>query len=136
MGHGQAQGKGTGEDRFYWEGVANGQLLFQRCTACNAVQFPPRHQCATCWSDDLEVIESSGRGTIESLTVVRRAPLPAFRDRTPYAIAAIRVAEGPRMITNLIGDGALQARIGDAVGVAFEAGPDGIILPQFTLAPV
>lgn len=118
----------------FWEAAGSGKLEFQHCRSCDHVQFPPRHQCARCWSDDVEPVRSSGRGVVESVTIVRRAPLAEFRDRVPYAIASIVCEEGPRMITNLVGDGALDARIGDAVAVCFETDADGNTLPQFRLA--
>jgi uncharacterized OB-fold protein len=114
----------------YWEAIGRGQLLFQRCS-CGHVQFPPRHLCTKCWNDTLEWVESSGRGTVESFTVVRRAPIEEFRDKVPYVIVAIVVEEGPRMITNLVGEGALEVAIGDPVTVTFLPDHHGRVLPQF-----
>jgi uncharacterized OB-fold protein len=108
--------------------------VFQKCRRCGSIQFPPRHHCAACWDADLEAYDSSGRGTIESVTIVRRAPAAAFSTNVPYAVAAVIVEEGPRMITNLVGDGALGARIGDPVVVAFVPDAAGAVLPQFRLA--
>jgi uncharacterized protein len=121
----------NGDSQEFWQGVREGRLLFQKCHACGEVQFPPRHQCATCWEIELEWIESSGRGTVESVTIVHRAPTPAFRTKVPYVVAAIAVQEGPRMITNLVGEGALDARVGDTVTVEFVADDTGHVLPQF-----
>lgn len=121
----------NGDSTSYWTSARNHQLEFQSCESCGHVQFPPRHQCARCWSTNIEPLPSSGRGIIESITIVRRAPLPQFRDRVPYAIASVICEEGPRMITNLVGDDALHARIGDSVIVCFEPDANGNILPQF-----
>jgi uncharacterized protein len=125
---------GNGDSREYWAGARNRQLMLQRCPGCGAVQFPPRHQCATCWDGELDWFEASGRGIVESVTIVRRAPIPAFRAKVPYVVAAIRIAEGPRMITNLVGEDALLAEIGDAVVVDFVSADGGAVLPQFRLA--
>ena len=124
----------NGDSHEYWQGTREGQLRFQKCRACGSVQFPPRHHCASCWEADLDWITSTGRGTIESLTIVRRAPMAAFREKVPYVVAAILVEEGPRMITNIIGDGALEARIGAQVTVEFQPDDKGNVLPQFRLA--
>ena len=124
----------NGDSAEYFAAAAEGRLLFQKCPHCGSVQFPPRHHCAICWEADPSWIESSGRGRIESFTIVRRAPLPAFRDKVPYVVASIIAEEGPRMITNLIGDDALEVSIGDPVIVAFEPASDGETLPRFRRA--
>ena len=125
------KGFANGDSTQFWEGAREGRLLFQKCRSCGVVQFPPRHHCASCWDEELEWIESTGRGIVESVTVVHRAPIAAFRDKVPYAIAAITVEEGPRMITNLLGERALTVAIGDAVEVEFAPNDEGIVLPQF-----
>jgi uncharacterized OB-fold protein len=53
--------------------------------------------------------------------------------REPYPVALVALVEGPRLMTNLVGDGALDAVIGDAVEVAWEPLPDGRHLPVFVL---
>ena len=124
----------NGDSIPYWEAARQGRLIFQKCKGCGTVQFPPRHHCATCWEDDLDWSESSGNGVVESFTVVHRAPLAELRDRVPYVVASILVEEGPRMLTNIVGEGALKVQVGDRVKVTFETGPDGETLPQFALA--
>lgn len=121
----------NGDSRSYWRAAREGLLELQRCDACGHVQFPPRVQCAKCWSEAVAPFDASGKGTIESFTIVRRAPLPAFRDKVPYVIAAVTTEEGPRVIANLLGDDALDVLIGDAVEVVFEADANGDVLPQF-----
>ena len=115
----------------YWKAASEGQLLFQKCLACGAVQFPPRHHCATCWKGELEWIKSGGMGVVESFTIVRRPPLPELHDMAPYVVASVIVEEGPRMITNIIGNGSLDVQIGDPVMVTFCDDGAGHALPQF-----
>ncbi len=119
------------DSKRFWEGVREGRLLFQKCGSCGAVQFPPRYHCATCWSEELGWIESTGKGTIESFTIVHRAPTPAFGEKVPYVVAAIVVDEGPRMIAGILGEDALDIRIGDSVKVEFCEDGAGRVLPQF-----
>ena len=92
----------------YWSAAANEKLVLRKCRACRQLHFMPRYQCPSCWSDDLEWIESSGRGTVHSFTIVRRA-------------------------ANVLGAGALDVQIGDAVRVTFESRGDGGKIPQFAL---
>jgi uncharacterized protein len=117
----------------FWLAASEGRLILQTCRACGRTRFPPRCQCPHCWSPETDWKDSPGKGEIESITIVRRAPTAAFRDLVPYAIVAVMLREGVRMITNLIGEGALTAKIADEVVVCFERRPNGA-LPQFKLA--
>lgn len=119
----------------YWEGARQGRLLMQQCSACRHVQFPPRQLCAKCWSETLTWLECTGRGTVESFTIVHRAPTAELRNKTPYVVAAVLIEEGPRMMTNITGPDALKLRIDDPVTVVFEPDMHGRVLPQFQRAP-
>lgn len=122
----------NGDSAPYWEGARDDRLLLQRCVGCGALRFFPRYLCTECGSDAVDWIEASGEGTVHSFTVVHRAAFPEFQERTPYVVALIDLAEGPRMMTNIVGDDALSVAIGDAVAVTFEErGPDGAKVPQF-----
>lgn len=124
----------NGDSEEYWKGAEEGRLLFQKCKACSSVQFPPRHHCAACWEADLEWVESPGEGKIETFTIVRRAPLQDFREKVPYVVVSVIMNEGPRMISELVGEDALDVAIGDAVRVDFQRDKEGNSLPVFRRA--
>ncbi len=69
---------------------------------------------------------------VHSFTIVRRASDPAFAALVPYVVALIDLAEGPRMMANVLGEDARAVRIGDRVRVTFEDRGEGALLPQFT----
>ena len=116
----------------YWEAAREGRLVVQTCANCGTMRFFPSHLCRACGSAEHTWEQVSGKGTIYSITIVHRAPTPAFRENAPYAVALVNLAEGPRMLANIIGDGALEAKIGDAVEVCFEMRGDAKV-PQFKL---
>jgi uncharacterized OB-fold protein len=89
----------TPETRHYWEGALVGELRLQRCEACEHVYFPPRPFCPACASRRVQVFAASGRATLYSYTINHR-PVPGFTP--PYAIAVVELAEGPRLMTNLV----------------------------------
>ena len=93
----------------------------------------PRHICLKCWSENRAWIDAAGTGTVHSFSIVHRAPLPSFREDCPYVVALIDLAEGPRIMTNIVGDGALEVVIGDRVEVCFEDRGEAKV-PQFRLA--
>lgn len=115
----------------YWDAARESRLVIQRCKACGGKHFLSRYQCPSCWSDQLEWIESQGAGSVHSFTIIRRAPMANFKARAPYVVALIDLDEGPRMIANVIGEDALQVIIGDRVKVTFEERGEGDMVPQF-----
>ncbi len=78
------------ETQHFWDAAADGKLLIKKCTACGEPHFYPRTHCPFCFSDKTEWVEASGKGTVYTYSVMRRAPIP-------YAIAYVTLAEGPTM---------------------------------------
>ena len=89
----------TPETLHYWEGTALGELRLQRCRGCDATYFPPQPFCPACASDDIEIVRSSGRGSLYSYVIThrRRARLHrAVRDRGGRARGGSPAADEPR----------------------------------------
>ncbi len=120
----------------YWDAARDSRLLIRLCKACGQRHFMPRFLCPHCWSTDLEWVEASGRGTVHSYTIVRRAPLVSYEHRVPYVVALIDLEEGPRMMSNIVGPEALDTQVGSAVEVCFEDRGIDAKLPQFSIAQV
>lgn len=122
----------------FWDGCAEGELRYQRCTGCGTANFTPTELCRGCASTALEWRVSAGLGTVYTWTVVHRPVTPRFT--TPYAVAIVDLDEGYRMLTNLIGIEAHAVREGMRVRVD----PQGVggervlpyFRPQFTPAGV
>lgn len=91
--------------RTYWDAAAEGRLLIRRCGACGRVHHYPREFCPRCWSEDVTWEDASGRATLYTWSVVHRNDLPPFGHRTPYVAAVVDLAEGPRMSTEVVGEG-------------------------------
>ena len=87
----------------YWAALKEGRLLLQHCLVCSHVQAYQQGLCRSCGSERLEHRAASGRGRVYSYSVVHRAPGPAFKADTPYAVLLVELAEGPRMISTLVG---------------------------------
>ena len=113
----------------YWDAAARGQLLYQRCRACNHVQFYPRGTCVACHADKIEWRESAKQGTIVTFTEVFRAPTPAFKEMAPYIIALVDLDEGFRMMVNIVDRASSVIAIGGRVRIVFQEA-SGVILPQ------
>lgn len=118
----------------YWEGTAEGKLLIKHCSACGRSFFYPRAHCPRCWSTDTSWREASGEGTVYTFTVIYQNDLPPFRDRLPYVVGIVELAEGVRMTTNIEGCEPDDVRCGMPVRVDFrvEQRDDGSVsLPVF-----
>ncbi|MFI6371096.1 Zn-ribbon domain-containing OB-fold protein [Streptomyces sp. NPDC050546] len=90
--------------RTYWDAAAEGRLLIRRCHACGRAHHYPREFCPRCWSEDVTWEVASGRATLYTWSVVHRNDLPPFAERTPYVAAVVDLAEGPRMMTEVVGE--------------------------------
>lgn len=125
----------------YWDAAADGQLLIRRCGGCGKAHHYPREFCPHCWSEDVTWERASGAATLYTWSVVHRNDLPPFGSRVPYVAAVVDLAEGPRMMTEIVGAGEDELRIGMAVEVAFREGgvegaegAEGVTVPVFRRA--
>jgi uncharacterized protein len=117
----------------YWQACREGRLVVQRCSACGHRQFYPRVMCTQCASDSVAWEATSGRGRVKSFTVIRRAVSAAYEPDVPYVVALIELAEGPTLMSNVVGCEPEAVRIGAAVRVRFDAWTPEITVPVFTL---
>jgi uncharacterized protein len=119
------------ETQPFWDAAADGRLLLRRCAACGNAHFYPRSFCPECWSEDVSWEEASGRATLYTWSVVYSNDLPPFGERVPYVAAVVDLAEGPRMMTNVV-DCAFDAlAVGMDLTVTFEQRTDDLALPVF-----
>ena len=102
-----------------------------RCASCLRDWFPPSLLCPHCNSRDFSWSEVSGRGKVFSYVVFHRVYHPGFAEEVPYVVALIELAEGPRMISNVIGVSPDKVECEMAVRVIFEDREGGTV-PKFT----
>ena len=113
----------------FWEAARRHELVAQRCSTCGTYRFPAREICSACLSRDASWEAVSGRGTVFSRAIMHQSYHPAFA--TPYAIVIVELAEGARMLSNVIGCAPNQVRIGMPVEVTFEDLTPEVTLPKF-----
>ncbi|GHH05985.1 bifunctional MaoC family dehydratase N-terminal/OB-fold nucleic acid binding domain-containing protein [Streptomyces lanatus] len=102
----------------FWEGVRRHRLLIQRCTSCGTLRHPWLPGCNACGGLDWDTVEASGEGTVYSYVVMHHPPFPAYDP--PYAVALIELAEGVRMIGNVVGVPYDKVRIGLPLRLEFQ----------------
>ena len=93
------------------EALESGDLLGQRCPACEHETAAPKAACARCGSRELETITLPTEGVVYTESTVAVAP-EGFE--APYRVAVIDLGEG-RILGRLTDD--CEAGIGDEVSL-------------------
>jgi hypothetical protein len=124
----------TEETSAFWESVAAGKLLVERCASCGAYGFPARGICRSCRGRVMEPAEVTGRGEVYSYTVNYQRWLPDLE--VPYAVVLVEFGAYPgvRVVGRLRGCSVDDVRIGMPVEAGFEPGPGGYSIPSFVAA--
>ncbi|MEU1600154.1 OB-fold domain-containing protein [Streptomyces sp. NPDC005708] len=113
----------------FWEGVARHRLMIQRCVGCGTLRFPWLPGCNACGCQDWDTIEASGEGTVYSYVVMHHPSFPAFD--LPYVVGLIELAEGVRIVSNVVGVPCEAVRIGMPVRLEFLRCDEELELPVF-----
>ncbi|MFB6812998.1 bifunctional MaoC family dehydratase N-terminal/OB-fold nucleic acid binding domain-containing protein [Streptomyces sp. NPDC056347] len=118
----------------FWQGVSEHRLLIQRCGDCGTLRFPWLPGCNACGGQAWDTVGASGEGTVHSHVVMHHPPFPAFAPDGgggPYAVALIELAEGVRMVSNVVGVPYDKVRIGMPVRLEFLRVDAELELPVF-----
>ena len=118
-------------NRPYWDAAKRHELMLQRCQECGHYRYPPGETCPRCLSDRLQWEKVSGRGTVHTWTVFHQVYHPSFASEAPYAVVAVELEEGPRMVTNLVDCKVEDIGIGLPVEVVFDDVTKEVTLPKF-----
>ena len=114
----------------FWSATTEGRLVLAHCDECEEVIWYPRQMCPACGSTAVSWVDASGHGTVYSFTVVHRGA-GLFTQSAPYVLAYVELAEGPRVLTNIVGCEPEQVRIGQPVEVEFFDTGEGSALYRF-----
>jgi uncharacterized protein len=99
----------------YREGLAKGELRFQRCGDCDRAVFYPRVLCPFCGSGELAWAVAAGDGVVYATTAMHR------RDADPYNVCLVDLDEGFRMMSRVEGPAAAAVAIGGRVRLRIDA---------------
>ncbi|MBN1316530.1 MAG: Zn-ribbon domain-containing OB-fold protein [Anaerolineales bacterium] len=83
------------------------KLMGSRCRSCGKLVAPPRPICSTCFGEEIEWVEMSGKGRLAAFTTIHIGPtamLEAGYDRkNPYCAGIVQLAEGPAVSAQILG---------------------------------
>ena len=117
----------------FWKGTKRGELRIQKCKSCGHSQWIPRPNCEECSSRELTSELSSLSGVVYSFTIIRQVVMnsPAFEAELPFALAAIELSSGVRMIAQVVGVEPEKVTIGMKLEASFEELSDKVAVPKF-----
>ena len=118
-------------NRPHFDAMADGKVLVQHCPDCDTWLAPGAFVCENCGSTGVQWREACGRGEIYSYVVMNRTFDPAFEAMVPYNVCLIELAEGPRLLANVVGVANADLTIGSPVQAIFEKVGEGLPLLKF-----
>ena len=114
----------------FWAATAEGRFQLQRCNECDTVLWFPRRHCPSCWTENVSTFDASGKGVVYSFTVIRKGAM-AYKESGPFVIAYVELAEGPRVMTNLVDCDVETVKVGMPVEVVWHDTGQGNALYRF-----
>ena len=111
--------------KIYFNLINEGKLCAAECSSCNELVLPPRLFCPNCNSKTTNWKELSGKGSLQSFTVIHIGGTTYASD-VPYIVAIVKLKEGPSVCARLVGADPLKPeaiQVGDPVIADFEEVP-------------
>ena len=115
----------------YWRAAREHRLEIQRCNVCGKFWFPPSQSCPHCLATDFAWTPVSGIGKVFSFVTYHRVYHPAFAKEVPYVVALVELAEGPRLLSNIVGVPPDAVTCEMPVKVTFDDFEEGVSVPKF-----
>jgi len=128
--------KPTPETKPFWDAAKQHKLLIQRCGDCKQHYFYPRPLCPNCLSRNVTWVQASGRGRLHTFVINHRPPR-GFPLSAPFIVGLVELAEGARILTNIVGIDPDPAKVHCdlPVEVVFKDITAEISLPHFQPVP-
>lgn len=117
------------DNKWWWELVDKGVVPIQRCKRCQTLRHPPRAMCGECQSIEWDYIESTLDGEVFSFVEMHYPKFPGYQ--YPLICAVISLAEGTRIVSNIVGCKPEDVHIGMKVKGRVEQVDPKTMLPQF-----
>jgi uncharacterized OB-fold protein len=115
----------------FWNATRELRLVLPWCTLCELPFWYPREVCPRCLDDAIEWRDASGMGEVHAASVQHRPGPMRDPNDGPYTVVLVDLAEGVRIISNVVGCPPESVTVGMEVRVAWQALADGRHLPQF-----
>lgn len=109
----------THDNEWWFDAIADGRLVAQRCAECGRTRFPPGPMCPGCRSLRWEEAPLAHDGVIHSFVVTHFPQVPSFEYPLPIVLVDIPTADGTstvRMVMNTAEPDSDQLRAAMQIG--------------------
>ena len=120
----------TASNKAFWDATRRHELVAYKCLNCGTL-YSQAIDCTACEKPRMAWVGVSGRGEVFTFCVYRQPFHPAWQDDIPYNVAYVKLAEGPLLMTNIVGCENKDIYIGMPVEVVFEDVTEEVTLPKF-----
>ena len=118
--------------RPFWDALARGGIAMQRCDACMAWIFYPRHFCPYCGGRELSWTQVTGPAHLYSWTIAHVPVAKAFAHLDRPVLCVAELSNGVRLPSTLVDPRPETLKIGMAIEPVFDAETyDGVTLLRF-----
>jgi uncharacterized OB-fold protein len=91
----------------YFDEIKKKKISGTRCKVCGRIHLPPRVICDHCQSQNLEIIELAGNGTLQAYSVVyvptSKMIAAGFGRDNPNCVGIVKMSEGPMVSAEIYG---------------------------------
>ncbi len=91
---------GTTKTAKFVDFLIEGKIKGTLCKGCGAKYFPPRADCARCFSKDMDWFDMPPKGKLETFTIAHYAPL-GFEADPPYTMGVVDFGGGLKLFARL-----------------------------------
>lgn len=115
----------------FWDATREQRFLLPWCTGCDTAIWYPRLTCPRCLGSVIEWREASGRATVHACSIHWKPGAGRTEDDGPYVVALVDLAEGVRLMSNVVECAPTDVVVGMPVVLVWEPLSDGRYLPVF-----
>jgi uncharacterized OB-fold protein len=80
--------------------LTEGKVEGTVCKKCGAKYFPPRADCAACFSNEMDWAEVPKKGKVETFTTAYYAPF-GFEKDCPYTMGVVDFGDGTKLFARI-----------------------------------
>lgn len=94
------------DSKSFYIALESEKLIGSKCKVCGYQVSPQRAICPQCQSDEVEVVEFSGKGKLVAYTIIFVPPThmaeAGYSGKNPYCVGIVELEEGVRITAQIL----------------------------------